>query len=167
MADRYSASPSRLRRWLLVASLVLNVFLIGGIAAGLVVRHGPPFFGHDRPRLMGLPSPHKIRAALPDSADPAIDAAFAAHRQDMRVRIRALVEARHQVAAAMRAEPFDRAALDSALATLRDREAEVASGAQSAIAELAAGLDPDSRSRLAELIDIRRDPDRDPPAREQ
>lgn len=167
MTDSSPASPPRLRRWLLVASLVLNVFLIGGVAAGLVAQHGVPFFGgHDRPRLMGLPSPHRIRAALPESAQPAIDAVFATRRQEMRPRIRALVEARQGVAAAIRAEPFDRAALEGALATLREREAAVAAGAQSAIAELASGLDADSRARLAELIDIRRNPDRAPPAPE-
>lgn len=163
MAGRSSTSPSRLQHWLLVASLVLNVLLIGGIAAGLVARHGAPFFdGHDRRRMMGLPSPHKIRDVLPDSAEPAIDAAFSGHRQEMRTSIDALIEARRQVAAVMRAEPFDRAALEDALAKLRDREAAVARGAQAAIGDLAAGLDDESRARLAELIQISRGHGRGP-----
>lgn len=167
MTDTPPAPLPRPRRWLLVGSLVLNVFLIGGIAAGLVVRHGPPFFGHDRPaRLIGMPSPHKIRDALPANAQNVIDGVFEAHRRDMHSRIGQLREARRAVAAAMRAEPFDPAGLDAALAGLRAREAEVASAAHGAIAELAATLDPESRARLAELVDMSRRANGVPPAGE-
>lgn len=165
MTDTSPATPRRLRHWLLVTSLVLNVFLIGGIAAGLAVRHGSPFFGHDRPsRMMAMPTPHKIRAALPESAQPVIEGIFDAHRQDMRSRIGRLRDARRAVAAAIRAEPFDPAVLGAALAELRAREGEVASAAHEAVAELAAKLDPDSRARLAELVEIRRRGDQQRPA---
>ena len=52
-----------------------------------------------------------------------------------------------------------RAALDDALATLRDREGEVASTVQALIADLAAKLDADSRDRIAALLEVRRGPD--------
>ncbi len=159
-------SPAaRPRRWLLVASLALNLFLVGAIGAGIAVRHGPHLFdvGRDRaPRLIGMPSPHKIRAAVPDSARPIVDALFEAHRADMRARIGGLVAARHAVAEAIRAEPFDAAALAATMADLRARQDAVAEGAQGLMAELAGRLDPDSRDRIAALIDVRHGPGRGP-----
>lgn len=154
MTDKPSAPASRLRHWLLVVSLVLNVFLIGAIAAGLVVRHGPPLLGHHRPaHFLGMPSPHKIRDALPESAQAVLDGVFEAHRQEMRSRLGRLREARRNVAAAIRAEPFIPAALESAFAELRAREVEVAAEAHGAFAELAAKLDRESRAHLADLVD--------------
>lgn len=152
----------RSRRWLLVASIVLNVFLIGAIGAGVAMRHGPHIFDGDRvrpPRPFEMPSPRKIRAALPESARPAAEAMFAAHRGEVREKIGALIEARRQVAVTIRAEPFDRPALDAALAALRMREADVAGTVQSIIADLATELDADSRARIAALLDVRHEPD--------
>lgn len=157
-----AAGVGRSRRRLLIASVVLNVFLIGAIGAGLAMRHGPHLFDGDRvrpPRPFEMPSPRKIRAALPDSARPVAEAMFAAHRSEVRGKIGALVDARRQVAAAIRAEPFDRAALDAALAALRLREADVADTVQSMIADLASELDADSRSRIAALLDVRHESD--------
>ena len=152
----------RPRRRLLTVSILLNVFLIGVIAAGAVTRHGGPFFHavHDRPlRPFEMPSPRKIRAALPESARPVAEALFAEHRDEVLLKIRAMIEARRAVAAAMRAEPFDRAALDGALATLRAREGELASTVQTHIADLATRLDAESRARIATLLEVRRGPD--------
>jgi uncharacterized membrane protein len=152
----------RSRRRLLIASIVLNVFLIGAIGAGVAMRHGPHFFDGDRvrpPRPFEMPSPRKIRAALPDSARPVAEAMFTAHRGEVREKIGALIDARRQVAAAIRAEPFDRAALDMAMATLRTREADVAGKVQSIIADLVTELDADSRARIATLLDVRHEPD--------
>jgi uncharacterized membrane protein len=152
----------RPRRRLLVASILLNVFLVGVIAAGVAARHGGPFFddGHGRPaRPFEMPSPRKIRAVLPDSARPVAEEMFAAHRDEVRLKIRAMIEARRAVAQAMRAEPFDRAALDGALAELHGRESEVAATVQGIIADLATRLDADSRGRIATLLEVRRGPD--------
>jgi uncharacterized membrane protein len=156
-----SSGGGRTRRRLLIASIVLNVFLIGAIGAGVAARHGH-FFDGDRvrpPRPFELPSPRKIRAVLPEESRPVAEAMFAAHREEMRGKIAALFEARRQVAAAMRAEPFDRVALEAAFVALRAREADVAGTAQGIIADLTAELDAESRSRIAELLDVRREPD--------
>lgn len=148
------------RRVLLVASIVLNVFLIGVIGAGLAARHGVFHSPHDRPaRPFEMPSPRKIRAVLPEADQPVAEAIFAAHRDEVRQKIRAMAEARRAVAAAMRAEPFDRAALDAALAELRSREAELASTVQQAIADLVEKIDAESRGRIATLLEFRRDRD--------
>lgn len=152
----------RPRRRLLIASILLNVFLIGAIGAGVIARHGPHLFdgGRERPpRPFEMPSPRKIRAVLPEASRPIADAMFAAHRAEVEAKIGALVEARLAVAAAIRAEPFDRAALDAALAALRSLEIEMAGTVQGIIADLAAELDADSRERLAKLLETRRGPD--------
>jgi uncharacterized membrane protein len=156
------APTGRKRRRLLIASILLNVFLIGAIGAGAIARHGPHFFdgGRERPpRPFEMPSPRKIRAALPEEARPIADALFAAHREEMATKIGMLIEARRAVATAIRAEPFDRAALDAALATLRSLEVEMAGTVQAIIADLAEDLDAESRDRLAKLLETRRGPD--------
>jgi len=159
-----SGAPAngRPQRRLLIASILLNVFLIGAIGAGVMARHGPHLFdgGRERPpRPFEMPGPRKIRAALPEESRPIADALFAAHRDEMAARIGALVEARRAVAAAIRAEPFDRTALDAALGALRSLESEMAGTVQGIIADLATELDADSRNRLAKLLETRRGPD--------
>lgn len=161
--DPAGAPPAggRRRRRLLIGSILLNVFLIGAIGAGVAARHGPHFFHGDRERPLRpfeMPGPRKIRAALPEESRPIADAMFAAHRDEMAAKIGALIEARRTVADAIRAEPFDRAALDTALAALRSQEAEMAGAAQTIIADLAEQLDADSRDRLAKLLETRRGP---------
>lgn len=150
----------RTRRRLLVASIVLNVFLIGAIAAGIAARHGPHLFDGERvrpPRPFEMPSPRRIRAALPEESRPVAEAMFEARRDEVRGKIDALFEARREVAAAIRAEPFDRPRLDAAMAALRMREADVAGTVQSIVADLAARLDADSRTRIADLLDVHHD----------
>ena len=157
-----AGGAGRSRRRLLIASIMLNVFLIGAVGAGLAVRHGPHLFDGDRvrpPRPFEMPSPRRIRAALPDSARPVAEALFDAHREEVRGKIAALFDARREVAAAIRAEPFDRARLDAVMAALRTREVDVATTVQTIFADLAAELDADSRARMAALLDVRRGAD--------
>lgn len=157
-----NGGSGRSRRRLLIASIVLNVFLIGAIAAGVAVRHGPHFFDGDRvrpPRPFEMPSPHRIRAVLPDSARPVAQAMFDAHRDEVRGKIKSLFEARRQVAAAIRAEPFDRPRLDAAMAELRLKEVDAADTVQTILADLLTELDAESRDRVASLLDVRNGPD--------
>jgi uncharacterized membrane protein len=142
-------------RILVIASLALNVFGIGAIAADTLMdqdgRGG--LFGHCRPpRFMGLPSPRELREVLPDDGQAKLNALMEANKPQFRQRLEALFTARQQVADAVRAEPFDRARLETAFAVLRDREAAMAAGAQNWLADFVAQLDPESRAKVAELL---------------
>ena len=85
-----------------------------------------------------------------------VDAVAARHRETMRVRIERMDEARATVREALRAEPFDRAALDDAFAGLREADSRTAAEAHALISEVAAEANPSERERLSRLMEGRR-----------
>ena len=112
-----SPRPARGMKWLLVGSLALNL-LVGGLVIGAVIK-GPPMGSHgDMVRDMGFGA---FDQALTREDRDHLREAFrkaAPARGDMRRMLRADVDA---MLAALRAVPFDPAALDAALALQRQR----------------------------------------------
>jgi uncharacterized membrane protein len=146
-------SLSRPMRLLVVASLALNVFLIGAVAADAVMHRGWfGMFGHGRPGIMGLPSPHELRAVLPENDEAILEQALQSHRAQFHEHLDALFAARAEVAAAVKAEPFDRAKLEAAFAALRERDAAIAAGAQDMLVDFISKLDAAGRARVAGLL---------------
>jgi uncharacterized membrane protein len=147
-------SLSRRMRILVIASLALNVFGIGAIAADAIMDRGHGgLFGHCRPpRFVGLPSPRELREVLPEADQAKLKVLMEANRPQFHQRVDALFAARQQVADAVRAEPFDPARLETAFAALREREAAMAAGSQSWLAAFVAQLTPESRAKVAELL---------------
>jgi uncharacterized membrane protein len=152
-----TATPGRTAWIILVLSLALNCFFLGVHASGWLSGHGASLFSrHDHPRrLLGMPHPRELFRALPDSAQPVLKDTMAAHRAEVRERITALAAARREVAAAMQAEPYERARLEAAFEVLRAREADVAAAAQATILDLADRLTPEDRARIADLMPVR------------
>ena len=147
---------SRSTRIVLIASLALNVFALGAFTSALVLDGSRWFGDRERPRrFIGMPSPHRLRAALDEGDQRTLHAAMEAHRSEIRARIRGIRAARRDVAEAIRAQPFDRARLDAALVRLRESEGATATEIHGMIAELVAKLDADGRARVAELIPSR------------
>jgi uncharacterized membrane protein len=148
-------SLSQRMRILVIASLALNVFGIGAIAADTIMGQdgrGGLFWYCRPPRFMGVPSPHELREVLPDSDDAKLDQLLQANRTRFHERLEALFAARQQVADAIRAEPFERAKLETAFAALREREEAMASGSQAWLADFIGRLDPEGRAKVAELL---------------
>lgn len=154
-------------RWrvVLVVSLALNLFALGALSTawlgprpwGRILREGP------RPSVLGMPNPRQLRAALPERDRPVLADALRAHGPEIRRRIRDLVAARAEVAEAIRAEPFDRDRLETAMATLRERETAVAAATQGMLVDVVSRLDADGRARVADLVPLRRGrPSREP-----
>jgi uncharacterized membrane protein len=160
-------SLSRPMRLLVVGSLALNLFGIGAIAADAIMDrdgHGG-LFGHGRPpRFMDLPSPRELRAVLPASDQAKLDKLLEANRAQFHQRRDELFAARQAVADAIKAEPFDRAKLETAFAALRERNAAMAAGAQDWLVEFVAGLDPEGRAKVAELLTQRHKPPENGPS---
>jgi uncharacterized membrane protein len=94
--------------WALAASLALNLFGLGYLAARSLRHHRPPHHARFEGTEPGRPARHL----------------FGPHIKELRTHHRHLKEARKQVAEALAAEPYDRTALDSALTRLRDVTAE-------------------------------------------
>jgi uncharacterized membrane protein len=146
---------SRRTRIVLVVSLALNVFALGALASAWVLG-GPGFGASHRPaRFIGLPLPRQLQAALPERDHGLLRTTLDAHRPEIRTRIRAIFAARRAVADAIRAEPFDRARLEAALAALREKEGATAEEAHRMMTDLAAKLDAGGRAKVAELITVR------------
>jgi Spy/CpxP family protein refolding chaperone len=133
--------------WLiaLVISVTLNLFLLGfGSARWLHARahrddspgsfapHGPP-----RHRGMFGPGSHLLRDAL----EP--------RREALRLQREQLRDARRALREALLAEPFDRAALQQALARLREATARSQHMMHDAVLETAPGLTREQRAELA------------------
>ena len=142
-------------RWLLVASLALNVGLLSGIAW--------EHFDHDRdheprrvhvrmPRGTMMPSPHLLRGVLSEERRAVVDGVLAEHRQSIGTSVRQVFQARAEVHDLMTAETIDRAALDQAFADLRARDAEAATAVQAMLTELVSELTPEERRALAEAV---------------
>jgi len=157
-------SLSRPVRLLIVGSLALNLFGIGAIAADSIMDRGHGgLFSHCRPpRFMGLPSPRELRDVLPESDQAKLDSLLQANKERFHQRMDAMWAARQAVADAMKADPFDRAKLETAFGALREQEAGMATGVQDWLVDFVAGLDPSGRAKVAELLTRRHKPDKGP-----
>lgn len=141
---------SRLRTALLVASLALNLLVIGA-AVGLLISGGPRDTGgrYDLtvgPLIRALEAPQRdaLRGALRDS-----NAFRPADRRAMR-------EDMARLADILRTEPYDPGAFDAVVTRQRDRLRAGQEAARLAVGEIVADMSPAERSayaaRLAEQL---------------
>jgi uncharacterized membrane protein len=138
------------RSWkiLLVVSLVLNVFLIGGIAGGAYqwfAAHGG---------LVKAPAQRTaLRFATDDlSADRQrqfVEALKAARRVG-RDYAREGREGRHEVLAQLAAPQLDRAALDAALQRTREADSDLRAQVEGSVADFATTLTPEERLKFVD-----------------
>jgi uncharacterized membrane protein len=137
------------RSWkiLLAASVVTNVFLLGGIAGGAYQW----FTAHDA--VARPPARTALRFAT-DGLSPERQkqflAALKAARRDGREEAREGREGRHEVVALLEAPQFDRVALDAALQRTRQADIALRTDVESAVADFATQLTPEERVKFAE-----------------
>jgi uncharacterized membrane protein len=151
MADLAPTVPQRRRRWptvVLVLSLVLN-FLGLGVVAGVFLGQGGAPGGRAPDNAGALP----YLSALDAEDRAALRAAWrregpglSALRTQRRAETAAMV-------AALRAEPFDRAALEAALAAQTAALAERQALAQRLLVDRLAGMDAASRAAFADRLE--------------
>ena len=131
----------------LAIALIVVVFL--SLAANLVVagfvvsRFAGPRPGGDIERIVAI----GIRAFPPEIRD-AIEAATQAKRDEMRARLDAVQDARLRMFEAMRANPFDEAALRAAYADVRDKTAALQAAGQDIVFDAVINAPPDVRARI-------------------
>lgn len=137
---------NRTWKFVLAGSLLLNAFMLGGIAGGAYqwfsVRHTvahAPAHGALRFAASGL-SPERRAQFI---------AALKAARQEGREFAREGREGRRDVRALIAAPDFDRAALDAALARTRDADLALRTRVENSVVAFAATLSPDERARFA------------------
>ncbi|MEM7490424.1 MAG: periplasmic heavy metal sensor [Pseudomonadota bacterium] len=143
-------TPGRRIRWALVASLALNVLVVGAVVGAALAHRGAPGRG-------GTGGPPEIRAIAGGLDGGDRRALLRALRDDGllregRIRIR---ESRAEIAESLRAEPFDAAAFAAALAARQAVRADLATRGAGALAEVVATLSPAERAALADRLSRR------------
>jgi len=139
---RTSRSPSR---WLLLASLALNLFFIG-IAGSTVARHwlAKPVDRSDAGRF------ERIAATLPAADAERLRAVFAAQRTAIETGRQTIGEKQDGIRVALRKEPFDAATLQTAMAQSRAARENFYQLLQGVISTAAAQMSPQGRNKLAD-----------------
>ena len=131
----------------LAIGLIVVVFL--SLAANLVVagfvvaRIAGPGPGSDIERIVAM----GIRA-FPPEIQQAIEQGSRAKHDELRTRIDAVQQARKRMFEAMRADPFDQAALEAAYADLRTQTNDLQQVGQEIVLDAIANASPDVRSRI-------------------
>ena len=142
-----SPDASRPRNLWLIASVALNLFLLGGIAGALLLgppRHGFPGHGGGHEGL-GEPG-HRLSPA----GQQALRALHEGDREALRPQVEALQAARQAMAQAFAAEPFDPAALAAAQARMLATEQALGAAMGARISRLAATLSAEDRQAFAQ-----------------
>ncbi len=127
----------------LVVSVCLNVF-VAGLIAGRATGFGP---APDRASGAGL---ERFMATVPAEARPVIRRALRENRRGLQGMVAEIRDARQDAAAVVAREPFDEAAFEAAMATVRDRSQALQEAVHAIIAEALADLPPEVRAEMAE-----------------
>ncbi|MFM0206838.1 periplasmic heavy metal sensor [Paraburkholderia sediminicola] len=141
-------------KFVLVASLVLNVFLLGAIVGGAYqwfAAHGAT-----------VPALEQQRTALRFAAEPLpadrqkafLDGLKSARREGKQFAIEGR-EGRREVLRLLAAPQFDRAALDAALARTREADSSLRAQVEGSVADFAATLSPEERVEFADSLKLR------------
>jgi hypothetical protein len=130
----------------MVLSIAMNLFFLG-IWAG---RHWPLGAHQFGPERFGVQA-FLHRSGLGD-AGPAVQQIIQAQRAALPERMRAMGQARAEVRAALQAEPFDAARLDTALAALETRMTNMQHDMHVTLAQVAGAVDAAHRARMADAL---------------
>jgi|GEM_PF-1584743 len=155
-------------RWvpiMLVASLAVNVFVLGAFAAhwfAISFRPGDESRDAVLERLrraqahpgivVGLPSPTSILEVLHEDERTHLMTKWRQANPALREGFKRLYDARDEVADVLSEPDYRREDLERAFADLRARQMELASTSQSLIVDLADNLDADGRDRVARIM---------------
>jgi uncharacterized membrane protein len=146
---------SRSLKSLLVISIVVNIFLVGGIAGGVYRwKAAQESAQGSHPAPAPVSAQRGLRFVLQELAPPqrrAFRAALRDTRRDAAPLIEASREGRREVLRLLSAPELDRAAIDDALARTREADVGLRARIETTVVEYAATLPVDKR---AELVDV-------------
>jgi uncharacterized membrane protein len=143
--------PRRERGLLLLASLALNLFFVAGLVTHeLRARWSAEEATEASPRSDARVKIERLAATLPQPDGDRLRAAVTTHEADL-APLRAAVHTTHdRVRRALRAEPFDEAALRRAMSELRTARLALETGLHDVIAGVAAEMSPPGRAGLGD-----------------
>lgn len=141
-------SGSRRLKYALIASLALNLLIIGAAAGTMYgFRKHPPRFGAGRGEDFGLMG---LTHRLPSERKKEIRKQLRADRVALRPLVEEVRAARRAAAEKLAAEPFDRAALDSAITAAAEKDRTLRQAAVTAFLGHAEQLTSEERRMLAD-----------------
>jgi uncharacterized membrane protein len=141
---------SRTLKALLVVSLVVNVFLVGGIAGGVY-----RYFLHERVAATEQRGLRFAASELSDERQRQLRQALRDTRRDAQPLIRAARDGRRDLVRILSAPELDRPALDSALASTREADSALRARIEATVAGFATTLTPDERMKLVDAMQRR------------
>jgi uncharacterized membrane protein len=144
-----AGSSYRKLRYALMASLALNVLVIGAVAGTICFKRPPP----GGPKGTGLLG---FAHTLPRERSDLIRQKFADSKPQMETLRQAIGDARTGVRAALMAEPFDQAKLTAALDGVVQAEANEHRAKVTVFGETVGQLTPDERKQLHDWLEKRR-----------
>lgn len=135
---------SRRTKYLLIGSLALNLLFIGAVVGIGLKTHGRHHGAREHFGLMGL------TRVLPEDRRQDVLEELKKKYAEMRPALEDLRAARMEAADRLAADPFDRAALQQALASVTSKEQQLRSTALETFLVQAARLTADERKQLSE-----------------
>lgn len=141
--------PSKYHKPLLITSLMLNVFLIGGIGGGLYHARGNSEPDEYRVNQRGL---HQAMVQLPPERRRELRQLLRQNRADSQTLITDGRKARLEVIERLEAPTLDRAALSASLAKARESDTALRTLVDNTLAHFAQTLPQDEREKLAQSI---------------
>lgn len=145
MAQTMRVAERRSARWLLLASLALNLFFIG-VAIAMLIRGPAPSPTWDRNVFVRV---ERIAATLPPADADVLRGIINGNRQALDTAQTEFRTAQDQIRAALRAEPFNPQAMRSAMSRTRMARQAFDQILQGAFADAAAKMSPAGREALA------------------
>ena len=142
-------------RWLLIASLALNVLIVGAVLSALCGGH----FGRPPGGLEGGPKGSPLLGfarTLPRERADVVRQAVANAQPNLETLRRGVRDARANVRAALSAEPFDQAKFDTAMDGIVQADANEARGKATLFADVVKQLTLEERVKLHEWLESRR-----------
>ena len=152
MVDRAGTNAPRLLVGALIASLALNLILIGSVA-GFLWRHFPAFqAGGFQPP----PTLLNYASTLPEQRFKALMTLTGEDRQKVRPLRQQLREAREEMVSALTAEPFDKARFQAAQERLLAADLKAREAVYQLYTAMAAQMTPQERRAFADWREARR-----------
>ena len=146
--------------WALIASVILNAFLLGGLAAGAY-----RMFGHGGPPFAERGGGAALRQAADELSfekKQLFKKSIRESRRSSLPLVKASGEARAEVLKQLAAPTFDKLAIENAMARTREADRAVRMHMEEALIGFAEKLTPEERQKLAEGL-AKKGPLRPPP----
>jgi uncharacterized membrane protein len=134
-------------KWVLLASLLANAAFAGFVFSRVTNRFGFGFGPHSGV-MREMARPREVS----DQTRAVLDKVFASEKGDMEQAVTAWVAARRKTVQVLRAEPLDKAALESALADMRAKTVAAQEVYHRVVSQAAPELSAEERVLLARIL---------------